>query len=274
MEGSSYYTPTMTLLILSSILYVFHANFLVNAEKSNFKRGAVIGNADVAQLHNVVISIQQNNLDKLKAILKDISDYDSPNYGKHLTREKIAEYTKDQARIDRVIAYFTSRGAKLVAQSKHGEHLTMSGPVSLWNAELNTTLLHKRLDTGDVITCAHSMDIPHAVKDDVFSFFNVLQIPRPRRPKSASQMTIPKIATTIPAAQSSDLWMAGKEKGLEALCSACTGSHPSCCSSPALHFISVFRLVIDAASVSFSVMLVRQGLNVLRVTATLGPLKY
>ena len=143
MEGSSYYTPTMTLLILSSILYVFHANFLVNAEKSNFKRGAVIGNADVAQLHNVVISIQQNNLDKLKAMVDDISNFDSPNYGKHLTREKIAEYTKDQARIDRVIAYFTSRGAKLVEQAKHGEHLIMTGLVSLWNAELNTTLLHK-----------------------------------------------------------------------------------------------------------------------------------
>ena len=159
--------------------YMFLVHFISfrNAEKSNFRVGAVIGNATPTQMHTVVIAVQQNNLVKIKSILDDISNIDSPNYGKHLTREKIAEYTKDQSRIDRVAEYFTRRGAKVDELTKHGEFLTMTGPISLWNAELNTTLLHKRLDSGDVVACAHSMDIPRALKADVFSFFNVLQTP-------------------------------------------------------------------------------------------------
>ena len=219
-----------------------HFISLVNAEKSNFKVGAVIGNATPTQMHTVVVAVQQNNLDKIKSILDDISNIDSPNYGKHLTREEIAEYTKDQPRIDRITKYFTSRGAKLVEQTKHSEYLTMSGPVSFWNAELNTTLLHKRLVSGEIITCAHSMDIPHAVKDDVFSFFNVLQTPSPHRPTTKSNSAVSKAQTlSAQSASSSNLRTPYQDHdgiGLEDMCatSTCSGTYSTCCQSSTSYF--------------------------------------
>jgi len=74
------------------------------------------------------IALKQRNLDKLEKALYDVSDPDSPNWGKHWTKEQILELISPPARdVKKVTDWLASKGIQNV--ENHGDMLKVTAQV-------------------------------------------------------------------------------------------------------------------------------------------------
>ena len=90
------------------------------------------------QVHDVIFVVKQRNMDELLRILEDVSDFTSPNYGKHMTSEEIADLTSNPNSRNKIVEYLEMAGASVVGESLYGEYITASASVSVWEHMLNT----------------------------------------------------------------------------------------------------------------------------------------
>ena len=90
------------------------------------------------QIHEVIIAVRQNNMDTLAALLDDISNPMSANYGQHMTRLEVACLTASPDSLDEIVRYLKAAGASVVAESLYGEFITARAPVHLWEKVFNT----------------------------------------------------------------------------------------------------------------------------------------
>ena len=132
-------------------------------------------------LHDVVFVIQQKNMDKLTDILHDVSDPSSINYGKHMTREGVAEMTSNPVARDAVLTYLRKNGASIISETLSGEYITSSAPIGIWENFFNCEffLFHFTQPDGEVakVVRAESYSIPIALAAHVKSVFNTVQMP-------------------------------------------------------------------------------------------------
>ena len=144
--------------------------------RANFLEGKVLRKPHKLQQHTVVIAIHQNNIDKLRGILEDISDMRSPNYGKHLTREEVASITADPLKTKAVIEHFTGKGAELVEQTANGEYITMRAPVGLWEETFSAAFEEVELASGERLLRSHTYSIPEELSVHIASVDHILQV--------------------------------------------------------------------------------------------------
>ena len=132
-------------------------------------------------LHDVVFVIQQRNMDKLTDILHDVSDPSSINYGKHMTREGVAEMTSNPVAREAVLTYLRKNGASIISETLSGEYITSRAPIEIWENFFNCEffLFHFTQHNGEVskVVRAESYSIPIALAAHVNSVFNTVQMP-------------------------------------------------------------------------------------------------
>ena len=144
--------------------------------EAQFLEGKVLGKPNNLQQHTVVIAIHQNNIDKLQGILEDVSDMNSPNYGKHLTGEEVASMTADPLKTKAVIEHFTGKGAELVEQTANGEYITMRAPVGLWEETFSAAFEEVELASGERLLRSRSYSIPEELSVYIASVGHILQV--------------------------------------------------------------------------------------------------
>jgi tripeptidyl-peptidase-1 len=131
--------------------------------------------------HEVVFVIKQRNVEKLTAILHDVSDPKSMNYGKHKTREEVADLTANPISRDAVVSYLTSTGATVVSETLNGEYVTVNGPIRLWEELFHTEffMFHQTQVGGHMnkLVRAEHYSIPAELDQHVESVFNTIQMP-------------------------------------------------------------------------------------------------
>ena len=142
-----------------------------------------------SQFHEVTFVIQQRNMDELKSILYDISDPESDNYGKHLTREEVADRTANPDSRNAVVAYLETFGATVVSETPHGEYIIAQAPVSLWEKMFDTEffaytvlppkdLRKMETDTNIIkIIRAEKYSVPTCLDSHIESVLSVIQMP-------------------------------------------------------------------------------------------------
>lgn len=132
-------------------------------------------------IHEVTFVIKQRNMRELTRILNDVSDPASVNYGRHMTKEEVANMTSNPTARDATVSYLTSNGATIVAETLHGEYITANASISVWESMLNTRfyMFHQSERNNIVgrVVRAESYSIPIGLQHYVDGTFNTIQMP-------------------------------------------------------------------------------------------------
>ena len=132
-------------------------------------------------VHEVTFVIRQRNMLELTSILNDVSDPASANYGHHMTKEEVAALTSNLEARDAVMSHLTASSASFVTETLHGEYITASAPISVWERMFNTQffMFHQSQDsrTFREVVRAESYSIPIGLQPYVDGVFNTIQIP-------------------------------------------------------------------------------------------------
>jgi subtilase family serine protease len=131
--------------------------------------------------HKVIFVIKQRNLEELKRILHDVSDPSSINYGKHKTRQEVADLTANLISRDYLVSYLTSVGATDLSETLDGEYVTANAPIRLWEEMFHTEffMFHQTQDLDRIkkFVRAEHYYIPVSLDAHVESVFNTVQMP-------------------------------------------------------------------------------------------------
>jgi subtilase family serine protease len=131
--------------------------------------------------HEVIFVIKQRNLEELKSILHDVSDPSSINYGKHKTRQEVADLTANFISRDYLVLYLASIGATVLSETLDGEYVTANAPIRLWEEIFHTEffMFHQTQDVDRIkkFVRAEHYYLPVLLDTHVESVFNTVQMP-------------------------------------------------------------------------------------------------
>ena len=134
-------------------------------------------------IHEVTFVIRQRNMLELTAILNDVSDPLSTNYGRHMTKDEVAKLTSNPEARDAVVSHLIASGATIVSETLHSEYITVNASISVWESMLNTEffMFHQVKDSSTIrkIVRAESYSIPIGLQLHVDGVFNVVEMPSP-----------------------------------------------------------------------------------------------
>jgi tripeptidyl-peptidase-1 len=123
---------------------------------------AHLGRAQPTALHaiSVVIALSPETEKRLQAALLDVSDMNSPNYGKHWTRKQLAEAARrpldsqGRSAAQQIEAVLKEAGASSTRITTQGNVVHAVAPVAVWEkllqAEFNVYTVHDR--SGNVVS--------------------------------------------------------------------------------------------------------------------------
>jgi tripeptidyl-peptidase I len=181
------------------IKHVFRENCVAQRSGHAF----VIGSrASPEVTHDVIFVVKHKNLDDLARILDDTSDPLSSRYGKHMTREEIADLTSNPDSCKSVQKYLIEHGATVISTTKYGEQITARAPIHIWE-EMFKTEFHaysyslegvqgnnssSRSTKKDFVRTAKYY-VPGHLDEHVESVFNTVQMPMIRHSPKISTST-------------------------------------------------------------------------------------
>lgn len=136
-----------------------------------------IRRAQPTHTHEVIFAIKQANLEIIHEKLMEISNPDSVNYGRHLTRDEVGELTSSPESTIAVHDYLRRIGASIVYETPFGEYIRATAPVSIWETEFATEFYEFELKErpGLVLHRAHSYSLPQQLSEHVLSVLNTVE---------------------------------------------------------------------------------------------------
>jgi len=144
-----------------------------------------IKEADKTQLHEVIFSVKQRNLDMLDQFLMEVSTPKSPKYGKYLTRAEVATITANPEATSAIEAYLKSAGAEVVRKTRYGEYITAKAPISLWEQLFATTFYEFKHFENRVKPVVRSLhySVDQSLSSHVEAVFQTTQFPQVSAPR-------------------------------------------------------------------------------------------
>ena len=132
-------------------------------------------------IHEVIFAIKQMNVNNLIEILHDVSDPDSPNYGKHRSRDEIEAIASNPASRNYLLQFLQNFGATIVSESLFGEYVTAKAPVSLWEKFFKTEfyIFHQTSEGSEnvvEIVRALMYSVPATLHEHIASVFQTVQM--------------------------------------------------------------------------------------------------
>jgi len=95
--------------------------------------------ADLATILIFNFIVKDINMDKLQAYLSEVSDPNSPNYGKYLDAAQVNELTNNSAGQAIVKGFLSQKGVKIDSTSPSGQKITASATVVIWQSLLSAS---------------------------------------------------------------------------------------------------------------------------------------
>jgi tripeptidyl-peptidase-1 len=170
---------------LSNSIPLKSINHFMEKSKNLHRRSDLseIKRASSSTIHEVIFSIKQNNLDKLKDVLYSVSDPQSKLYGKHRTRAQVAEITSNPISTSATISYLKNNGVEILKQTSFGEYITVTARISTWEKMFNTEFFqYKQNNNGIKYLRAKEYSLPSELHSHVSSVFKTVQHPDLVRP--------------------------------------------------------------------------------------------
>lgn len=144
--------------------------------REDFER---VGYADLTTSHEVVFAVQQKNLDRLKQLLAEVSDPKHPSFGKHLSRQQVADLTANPEATDFIVSFLKQQGVQEIKAVPHGEYIKAVAPVGVWSKLFGTTFFefkHVAGRTPNVVRAMH-YSLPASLQQHTSAVFNTVQLP-------------------------------------------------------------------------------------------------
>ena len=131
--------------------------------------------------HELVFAVQQRNIDELERALHDVSDPTSPNYGQHWSGEEVGAMTSNPLARDTTVSYLHANGVTITSETRYGEYITATAPISTWDKVLNTQFFkfHQRQINGEIKESirAEAYSIPMELDGHVAYVLNTIEMP-------------------------------------------------------------------------------------------------
>jgi tripeptidyl-peptidase-1 len=145
-----------------------HPNYIITSIKPN-----------PDSIHEVVFSIKPKNIESMTAILNDISNPASPNYGKHLSMEEVQEMTTNPEGTTIVKNYLITSGIEIINESPDGSFITAQAPISTLEAILSTrfSIFQNTQRSQETIIRTEQYFLPTEISKYVTSVKNTVQFP-------------------------------------------------------------------------------------------------
>ena len=142
---------------------------------------ALQGQAHQTTLHRLIFVIKQRNTEQLDDLLLKVSDPLSEEYGHYLSRTEVAGLTSNPESNQVVIKYLQNLGLSSVKGTKHGDYVTATAPLSLWEEVLETVFFRvAQVNGGDntqtAIRCLQ-YTMPSSLHTHVLTILNTVQTP-------------------------------------------------------------------------------------------------
>eukprot|EP01041_Mallomonas_annulata_P010135 gene10135-21134_t len=175
MLNSSVFYSTLLLVLLSTSRA--HTHEARTSATRHFEQDLI--NPVQSKLQEVVFVIKQRNIPLLEAILYNISDPKSSQYGQHLSREEIANLTSSPDSVTALHEFLLDAGVTEINHSHHGEFVTVKAPIVILEQILSTKFHHftHSIDHEHRITRARSYTLPHPIREHVSYIMNVIDFP-------------------------------------------------------------------------------------------------
>eukprot|EP00026_Physarum_polycephalum_P006877 Phypoly_transcript_06930.p1 GENE.Phypoly_transcript_06930~~Phypoly_transcript_06930.p1 ORF type:complete len:539 (+),score=108.07 Phypoly_transcript_06930:58-1674(+) len=145
----------------------------------------VIGEASLESQLQFIVAIKQQNVKELNDIFWQVSDPQSPNYGKYLSHEEVSQLVVPKGEsIEAVINWLTSNGIESYEFTSSSDMLRVYTTVDIASSWLNAKyLVHKHRVTGDtIIKSTADYVIPQEVKEHIDFVTGHAGFPLSRRP--------------------------------------------------------------------------------------------
>lgn len=148
-----------------------------NARSDLLKKGRT--NRD--HIHEVVFAVQMRNMDELTRILHDVSDPDSDNYGKHMTKDQVNELISNPEACSELTSYIIASGGTVVAESYGGGYITAHASIEVWEKMFDTEFFlfeqtHLNGETHEVVRAEH-YSIPKEIHHHIEAVMNTIEMP-------------------------------------------------------------------------------------------------
>lgn len=139
------------------------------------------GRASLDHMHEVMFAVQLQNMDYLEAILLDVSNPSSPNYGDYMTKAEVTEMTSNPIANQKIKEYLLQSGASIVSETHGGEYISAKGSIELWEKMFNTEFFvfhHTRVGSEMIeVIRAEKYSVPLILDNYVASVFHTIQMP-------------------------------------------------------------------------------------------------
>lgn len=171
-------------------------------------RSDVVKRSDIHSdyAHELIFAVEQNNIDQLELALHDVSDPKSPNYGQHWSGEQVGAMTTNLKARDATVSYLESIGATITTESRYGEYITATAPISTWDKALNTRFFkfHQKQLNGDIKESirAEAYSIPIELDSHVAFVLNTIEMPVMHTGKAQVYEVPPELTTALKGGKS------------------------------------------------------------------------
>lgn len=187
---------------------VFSSKIVSNLKTGRIPRHDMIqrDRAPGDMMHDCIFDIKANNLEKLREATHKVAFPNSPDFGKHWTREQVSTLTANPQATERVINFLGQHSqAKVIKRSRDGDKITVRAPVSTWERMFSTEFyVFDRIGyNGQVdksFVRALDYEIPSFLESHVNAVFNTVQMPPVSKPPSGRKSGLFTVeASGIPA---------------------------------------------------------------------------
>jgi tripeptidyl-peptidase-1 len=148
--------------------------------------------------HKVVFAVKQRNVRQLESVLFELSDPRHESYGKHWSREKVANFTANLKATQEIQSFLIRHNITIRSTTLYGEYITAIAPVSCWEEILDTKFyefhyLDHQNHTSNVnvrmqpkIARTLKYSLPASLAKYVTTVFNTIHFPAGEHIRSSS----------------------------------------------------------------------------------------
>jgi hypothetical protein len=156
-------------------------------EKSNADRIQGIqriSRARAEHYHEVIFAVKHRNLDWLESKLNEVSYPDSPDYGKHLSKDEIAAVVTSPESTETVRQYLEAQGFTIQRETRYGEFIFVDAPIhqfeKLFATEFHEyTMYNHQTRRDELIIRAEHYSLPQELVEHLEAAFSTVQFPPP-----------------------------------------------------------------------------------------------
>lgn len=175
----------LLLVILILSIACLDSKKILRETQSIAKHYTIGKRASPELVHEFMISINQNNKNKLKKYVDDISHPASFNYGKYLSFEEIGQLVTNPVATSTVISWLVENNVEFLRQTEYGEYIYARASVATLE-KLFDTVIHefKREEfdneqafSPELVIRAKSYSLSEHVNHHIHSVHNLVSLP-------------------------------------------------------------------------------------------------